>query len=98
MVHPGFKLGAATLLKRFGEQGRALYQASLDAFALVEQTIETNQIACDYVRSGHLDLAFKPGHVPALENEAHALRTEFGVTTPMVPRIDRASEVGTSEH
>ena len=98
MVHPGFKLGAATLLKRFGEQGRALYQASLDAFALVEQTIETNQIACDYVRSGHLDLAFKPGHVQALENEAHVLRTEFGVTARMVPRIDLASEVGTSQY
>ena len=42
MVHPGFKLSAATLLRRFGERGRALYQATLDAFALVEQTIARN--------------------------------------------------------
>jgi len=98
MVHPGFKLSAATLLRRFGEQGRALYQTTLDAFALVEQTIATNQIACDYSRSGHLSLAFKPGHRQALDDEAHVLTSEFGVPARVIPRIDLASEVGTSEY
>ena len=35
MVHPGYKMGAGTLLRRYGDRGRQLYQASLDAFALV---------------------------------------------------------------
>src|SRR2546429_9566576 len=35
MVHPGFKGGPAALLKRYGHQGRQLYQASMDAFALL---------------------------------------------------------------
>ena len=96
MVHPGFKLSASTLLKRYGDQGRAIYQASLDAFGLVEQTIEENGIACDYVRCGHIDLAFKPGHLQDLTNEAHVLRSEFGVSAQVIPRIALSSEVGTS--
>ncbi|TMD87931.1 MAG: FAD-binding oxidoreductase, partial [Chloroflexi bacterium] len=55
MVHPGFKLGLATLLKRDPGRGRDRYQASLDAFALVEETIRVNQIDCDYARTGHLE-------------------------------------------
>jgi glycine/D-amino acid oxidase-like deaminating enzyme len=98
MVHPGFKLGASTLLKRYGEQGRGLYQTSLDAFALVEQTIAATQIACDYVRCGHLDLAFKPGHFQDLGNEAHVLTTEFGVGARVIPRSELSSEIGTSEY
>jgi glycine/D-amino acid oxidase-like deaminating enzyme len=98
MVHPGFKLGASTLLKRYGEPGRALYQTSLDAFALVEQTIATNQIACDYVRCGHLALAFKPGHFQDLENEAQVPTREFGVKARVIPRVELSSEVGTSEY
>src|ERR1700704_2657291 len=77
MVHPGFKLGPGTLIKRFGDRGRQLYQASLDAFALVEETITTNQIDCEYARTGHLHLAYKPAHVDHLEAEARVLRDEF---------------------
>jgi glycine/D-amino acid oxidase-like deaminating enzyme len=98
MVHPGFKYGPAALLRKFGEQGRALYRASLDAFALVEQTIAANQIACDYARTGHVELAYKPGHLPSLEEEAHVLTSEFGVPARVIRRIDLASEVGTSEY
>ena len=98
MMHPGFKLGPAALIRRFGDRGRALYRSSLDAFALVEQTIAANQIACDYVRSGHVELAFKPRDVRHLEEEAHVLTAEFGVPARLIPRIELASEVGTSEY
>jgi glycine/D-amino acid oxidase-like deaminating enzyme len=98
MVHPGFKYGPAALLRKFGEQGRTLYRASLDAFALVEQTIAANQIACDYARTGHVELAYKPGHLPGLEEEAHVLTSEFGVPARVIRRIELASEVGTSEY
>ena len=98
MVHPGFTYGPAVLLRKFGEQGRALFGASLDAFALVEQTIAANQIACDYARTGHIELAYKPGHLPGLEDEAHVLTSEFGVPARVIPRTELASEVGTSEY
>src|SRR5207245_7421469 len=60
MVHPGFKADIATMLKRDPAGGRQRYRATLEAFALVEDTIRVNQIDCDYVRSGHLELAEKP--------------------------------------
>ena len=94
MVHPGFKAGAGALLKRYGDRGRRLYQASLDAFALVEETITTNRIECDYARTGHLYLAYKPGHVDDLEAEARILNQEFGVDARVLNRDALASEIG----
>jgi glycine/D-amino acid oxidase-like deaminating enzyme len=94
MMHPGFKAGAGTMLKRYGERGRQLYQASLDAFALVEETITTNRIDCDYARTGHLHLAYKPGHLEHFEAEAYVLREEFGVSARVLNRDALASEIG----
>jgi glycine/D-amino acid oxidase-like deaminating enzyme len=94
MAHPGFKAGAGALLKRYGERGRQLYQASLDAFALVEETITTNRIECDYARTGHLYLAYKPDHVEQLEDEARTLNQEFGVDARVLNRDALASEIG----
>jgi glycine/D-amino acid oxidase-like deaminating enzyme len=94
MVHPGYKAGPDTLLKHYGERGRQLYQASLDAFALVEETITSNRIDCDYARTGHLHLAYKPGHVDHLEADARTLNQEFGVEARFLNRDALASEIG----
>ena len=94
MVHPGFKVGPAALLKRYGDRGRQLYQASLDAFDLVEETITSNRIECDYERTGHLYLAYKPAHVDHLEAEARVLREEFGVAASVLDRDALSSEIG----
>ena len=94
MVHPGFKVGPDALLKRYGDRGRQLYRASLDAFALVEETIRTVRIDCDYARTGHLYLAYKPGHVQHLQAEAQTLSEEFGVSARVLDRDALASEIG----
>lgn len=94
MVHPGFKIGPGELLKRYGDRGRQLYRASLDAFALVEEVITANRITCDYARTGHLYLAYKPGHVEDLEAEARILSQEFGVNAPVLDRDALSSEIG----
>jgi len=94
MVHPGYKIDAGTLLERYGDRGRQLYRASLEAFALVEETITTNRIECDYARTGHLHLAYKPGHVEHLEAEARILNQEFEANARVLSRDALASEVG----
>jgi glycine/D-amino acid oxidase-like deaminating enzyme len=96
MVHPGFKLGPGELLKRYGDRGRQLYRATLDAFALVEETIATNRIDCDYARTGHLYLAHKPGHVEHLEAEARLLSREFGINARVLHGDALASEIGST--
>jgi glycine/D-amino acid oxidase-like deaminating enzyme len=98
MVHPGFKVGTAHLLHRYGAMGRELYRASLEAFSLVERTITENQIACDYLRSGHIDLASRPRHLRELKEEAEILQKEFGMEAGVIPRIELRSEVGTSQY
>ena len=94
MVHPGFKVSPGALLERYGDRGRQLYRASLEAFALVEDTITTNRIECEYERTGHLHLAYKPAHVDHLEAEAQVLRQEFGVDARVLDRDALASEIG----
>jgi glycine/D-amino acid oxidase-like deaminating enzyme len=94
MVHPGFKLGPDALITRYGDRGRQLYRASLDAFALVEETIRTNRIDCEYARTGHLYLAYKLGHVEHLEAEARTLSEQFGVNARVLDRDALASEIG----
>ena len=96
MVHPGFKVGANTLLRRYGDGGRQLYQASLDAFRLVEQTVQAHNIDCDYRRTGHIAVAFKPGHLARLEGEANVLSNEFGVSARVLDRVALESEIGSS--
>jgi len=94
MVLPGFKVDPVALLKHYGDRGRELYRASLDACTLVEETITANRIDCDYVRTGELYLAYKPGHLEHLESQAAILSREFGVSARVVGREALASEIG----
>jgi glycine/D-amino acid oxidase-like deaminating enzyme len=94
MMHHGFKLDPTTLLKRYGDRGRQLYRESLNAFALVEETISTNKIDCEYARTGHLYLAYKAGHVQHLEAEARLLTEEFGLSARLLQREALAAEIG----
>ncbi len=94
MAHPGFKLSAADLIKRYGDRGRDLFRASLDAFDLLEETISNHAIDCDYRRSGHLSLAYKPSHVAGLEADGRILNHEFGLRTHLIRREELAAEIG----
>jgi glycine/D-amino acid oxidase-like deaminating enzyme len=98
MVLPGFKLGLTTLIHRFGDRGRQLYQSTLDAIRLVEETIAANAIACEYEPTGHLHLAHRPTHLSVMITEAGLLREMFELKTRMVPAAELASEVGSSRY
>jgi glycine/D-amino acid oxidase-like deaminating enzyme len=94
MVHPGFKVGAGALIKRDGDRGRQLFRESLNAFALVEETITFNRIECDYTRSGHLSLAYKPSHADHLRAEGRILNDDFGVAARWIDRESLPAEIG----
>jgi glycine/D-amino acid oxidase-like deaminating enzyme len=96
MVHPGFKLGLETLIKREPERGEELYRCSLEAFDLVERTIKENRIDCDYVRSGHISLAYRPSHLHHLQLEAHLLADLFGLEARLLQRDELSAEVGSN--
>lgn len=64
MVLTGLRLGVDTLLAHYGrERANRMFNASLAAIDEMAQLIQDTQIDCDFVRCGHLELAYKPAHV-----------------------------------
>jgi glycine/D-amino acid oxidase-like deaminating enzyme len=97
MVLTGLKLGAAALRATYGlERARAMFAASLEAIACVEQLVREERIDCDFARHGHLLLAAKRGHARALAAEAALLAREFGHPTRFLPAAELPGEIGSA--
>ncbi len=63
MATTGLKEEMPAVFKRYGaEMGRAFWQWALASIDHVEATVEEEEIACHFARSGHVTLAFKPSH------------------------------------
>jgi len=60
MVLTGLKLGVNKLISMYGrELTRRMYAASLETISCVERTVKEENIACDFARTGHLEVACK---------------------------------------
>src|ERR1700686_1548756 len=95
MVLTGLKLPAATLIARYGKEATArMYQASLESIDCVEQLVREEQIACDFARCGHLEVACKPKHFDDFRRSAEATAREFGHQQRLVPKEQLQSEIG----
>lgn len=71
MATTGLKEEMPNVFKRYGaEMGRAFWQWALASIDHVEETVEEEGIACNYSRSGHVTLAFKPSHYEHFAGEA----------------------------
>src|SRR5271168_2789255 len=63
MVLTGLKLGVNQLISKYGrELTRRMYAASLVTIDTVERIIKEENIACDFARTGHLEVACKRAH------------------------------------
>src|SRR5713226_5775460 len=77
MVLTGLKLPVSTLLARYGsEVTRRLYAASLASIDCVEQIVRVENIACDFSRCGHLEVACKPKHFDDFQRSADLIARE----------------------
>jgi glycine/D-amino acid oxidase-like deaminating enzyme len=95
MVLTGLKVEAAALIKRYGrEPARRMFAASLASIDCVEQIVRQQQIECDFARSGHVLLAYKPAHFRGFVHEAALLKREFGHVTRLVPPGELGGEIG----
>lgn len=98
-VLTGTKLAAGALLKRFGkEMAQRLWRNSLDCIDYIEQLVRSENIACDFGRVGHLELAWKPSHFQAYRHDAALLSREFGHPVSVIEPKDLSSEVGTTRY
>ena len=97
MVLTGMKLDVGTLSKCYGmELTRRMYADSLASIDLVEQIVREENIACDFSRCGHLEVACKQSHFDSYARSVEAIAREFGHQLRIVPRSDLPSEIGSS--
>jgi glycine/D-amino acid oxidase-like deaminating enzyme len=95
IVHPGFKWGPATLIKRHGpEFARELFAETVEAVALVAGLAHDQGIDAELRYQGYLELAWARSHADAFEAEAAALRG-FGTPARALSATDLAAEIGT---
>src|SRR2546423_9399366 len=65
---------------------------------MVERTIKDYQIDCEYSKSGHISVAFKPSHLRHLEAEARVLAEDFRLKVQLLDRDALTDEVGSAAY
>jgi len=97
MVLTGLKLGANTLISRYGKEAtRRMYAASLESIDCVEQIVCEENIACDFARCGHLEVACKARHFAEFHAGVEVIAREFHHQLRVVPKDQLASEIGSA--
>src|SRR5579863_5444029 len=97
MVLTGMKLGVGKLVARYGlDSTRQMYAASLASIDCVEQLVREEQIACDFARCGHLEVACKAAHFAAFRRSAEVIARDFNHHLRVIPRSELPSEIGSS--
>jgi glycine/D-amino acid oxidase-like deaminating enzyme len=97
MVLTGMKLGVSELIARYGrERTRRMYAASLSSIESVQQVVGAENIACDWARCGHLEVACKQKHFDSYARQAEVIAREFQHEVKVVSRGELASEIGSS--
>jgi len=95
MVLTGLKKGPETLIARYGlEVASRLYAASLASIDCVEQIVKEEGIACDFSRTGHLEVAVKPKHFEGFKRSAELIAREFHHELRVVPKSGLPEEIG----
>ena len=98
MCHPGFRWGPVELMERNGAiLGEAIYRESVDAFEWTAATIAGEAIDADFVRSGHLELAYAPSHLAHLRTAAASLAT-VGERGRVIEPAELRNEIGTGAY
>lgn len=95
MVLTGMKLPVPQLISRYGrELVRRMYAASLESIDCVERIVREEQIACDFSRCGHLEVACKEAHFKSYAQSAARIQREFNHSLRIVPKSELKSEIG----
>jgi len=97
MVLTGLKLPAATLIARYGKEATArMYASSLESIDFVEKLVREENIACDFARTGHLEVACKAKHFDDFRRSAEATAREFNHEQRLIPKNELHSEIGSA--
>jgi glycine/D-amino acid oxidase-like deaminating enzyme len=97
MVLTGLKLPARTLIARYGKEATArMYAASLESIDFVEDLVREENIACNFSRCGHLEVACKPKHFDDFRRSAEETARHFNHRQRLIPKDQLQSEIGSA--
>jgi glycine/D-amino acid oxidase-like deaminating enzyme len=95
MVLTGLKLGVNKLISTYGrELTRRMYAASLETIDTVDSVVKEEGIACDFSRTGHLEVACKQAHFDDYARQAEVIAREFNHRLRIIPRNELGGEIG----
>jgi glycine/D-amino acid oxidase-like deaminating enzyme len=84
MIHGGVRRDAATLERKHGPAGRALHDASVEAYAFVARTAASAAPDAAYTQCGWLHLAHRPSRMKRLRKSEVERRERLGEATIML--------------
>ena len=92
MIHAGVRRSVDFLERKHGPAGRALYDASVDAYAFVAKTAATAAPDASYTQSGWLHLAHRNSRMKGLRADEANRRQRLGESTVMLEEAALESE------
>src|SRR5208282_293238 len=76
------------------ELTRRMYAASLETIGSVERVVKEENIACDFARTGHLEVACKRAHFDDYARQVEVIGREFNHALRVVGRNQLHDEIG----
>jgi glycine/D-amino acid oxidase-like deaminating enzyme len=92
MIHAGVRRSVDFLERKHGAAGRALFDASVDAYAFVAKTAATAAPDAAYTQSGWLHLAHRKSRMKGLRADEANRRQRLGEATVMLEEAALESE------
>ncbi len=95
MCTTGLAIGFATALERYGaERASRMYRAYNDAIDCVESLVNQENIDCDFLRVGKMNVAAKPSHFERFTRAKALLEKHVGQQTTLIPKAELYTELG----
>ena len=99
MVLPGLKVATGVLRSRYGlPAAQRMYAATLASVEHTAALIRTHDIACDFARCGHLEVACTPSQFARYARLADDLARDFDSRIRIIPPNELASEIGSRSY
>ena len=95
----GLKVGAATLVARYGERrARDLFDVARQSIERVETLIDQESIDCELERAGHVQAAWKRSHFDQFREERDLLARVFNHRVELVSEDAQRTELGSAAY
>ncbi len=93
---PSVKLEMPEIFKKYGpEIGRDVWQTTMKAMAWLEETLQEENIKCDYTPTGFLAAAYRPSHYKSMAEEIEWYVRELGFDEfELIPPEKMRQEIG----